>query len=310
MSAAVCGKRSFFEENRVSPPSLKRIRCGAGSPIKFAAPGWPLRAAAEASTGAGSSTTVGQALVALRAAFPDMDAQVLQEVFEKCGNNIDAAIRSLNELRLSTADSRSGDYLRHKENSTSLVSYQETASPSAEEAGGSSPGTAGVPGNVGPGVQHAAEGGRVQEDDKVRGPDGMEWVELLVQEMMTCVDVSEARSKAARILEAFEKVALERGLPAAGIVESLQKENAGLRDHVTALAKDNHILKRAVAIQHERGQQESDTRAREVQELRALLAQYQDQLRTLEVNNYALNLHLKMAQESSSMPSRFHPDVF
>lgn len=31
---------------------------------------------------------------------------------------------------------------------------------------------------------------------------------------------------------------------------------------------------------------------------------------TLQVNNYALSLHLKKAQEQDSMPGRFHRDVF
>ena len=58
-------------------------------------------------------------------------------------------------------------------------------------------------------------------------------------------------------------------------------------------------------------QKESDDQSQELQHLRQMVTQYQEQLRTLEVNNYALTLHLKQAQQNnSSIPGRFHPDVF
>lgn len=49
------------------------------------------------------------------------------------------------------------------------------------------------------------------------------------------------------------------------------------------LRKDDAILKRAVVIQHER-QKEYDERSQEVQQLKQLIAQGKEQLRTLEVN--------------------------
>ncbi|KAJ0831205.1 hypothetical protein HanPSC8_Chr15g0664341 [Helianthus annuus] len=55
---------------------------------------------------------------------------------------------------------------------------------------------------------------------------------------------------------------------------------------------------------------EYDERNVEVQQLKQLLSQYQEQVRTLEVNNYALTMHLKQAQGSNSIPGRFHPDIF
>lgn len=56
-----------------------------------------------------------------------------------------------------------------------------------------------------------------------------------------------------------------------------------LKEQIEALLRDNTILKRAVSIQHER-QKEYDERNTEVQQLKQLLAQYQEQLRTLEVS--------------------------
>lgn len=75
------------------------------------------------------------------------------------------------------------------------------------------------------------------------------------------------------------------------------------------MIRENSILKRAVAIQHER-QKDYENRNREVEYQKQMVSQYQEQLRTLEINNYALSMHLKQAQQSSSIPGRFHPDVF
>ncbi|CAN4098410.1 unnamed protein product [Withania somnifera] len=73
--------------------------------------------------------------------------------------------------------------------------------------------------------------------------------------------------------------------------------------------RDNAILKRAVAIQHER-QKELNDKNQEVLQLKQLIAQYQEQLRTLEVNNYSLKMHLQQAQQCNSIPGHFHPDIF
>lgn len=56
-----------------------------------------------------------------------------------------------------------------------------------------------------------------------------------------------------------------------------------LKEQVEVLVRDNIILKRAVAIQHER-QKENDEKNQEVQHLKQLLGQYQEQFRSLEVS--------------------------
>jgi len=112
-----------------------------------------------------------------------------------------------------------------------------------------------------------------------------------------------------------------------------------LKEQLTVVLRENAVLKRAVAIQHER-QKEFDERSHEVESLKQLVLQYQEQVRTLEViililpnttflfsvtcqltkllgfvhvlqiNNYALTMHLKQAQQNNSIPGRFNPDVF
>ena len=55
-----------------------------------------------------------------------------------------------------------------------------------------------------------------------------------------------------------------------------------LKEQLTVVLRENAVLKRAVAIQHER-QKEFDDRSQEVQSLKQLVLQYQEQVRTLEV---------------------------
>lgn len=57
-----------------------------------------------------------------------------------------------------------------------------------------------------------------------------------------------------------------------------------LKEQSEVILRENTILKRAVAIQHER-QKEYDERNQEVQHMKQLVAQYQEQLRTLEVKH-------------------------
>lgn len=56
-----------------------------------------------------------------------------------------------------------------------------------------------------------------------------------------------------------------------------------LKEQIELILRDNIILKRLVAIQHERQKEHNDDRIQEVQQLKHLIAQYQEQLRTLEV---------------------------
>ena len=61
-----------------------------------------------------------------------------------------------------------------------------------------------------------------------------------------------------------------------------QLEHASLKEHLQSLLNDNQILKRAVAIQHERNL-EQEERIKGVEQLKHLLSQYQEQIRSLEV---------------------------
>ncbi|KAF5466773.1 hypothetical protein F2P56_016673 [Juglans regia] len=255
MSAAVCGsKRSFFEELPPSPPVSKRLRCSSSSsPIRFSAP---------------------SLLDQLRSVFPHMELHILERALQECDNDMDAAIKSLHELCLGSAEGNSG---------------------CAEDSD-----------------VHVEKGdGNVVAPDNLSTPnnlpvEGAEWVDLLVREIMCATCMDDAKARAARLLEILEKSISSR---AGEATQVLHKENVMLKEQIEGLMRENTILKRAVAIQHER-QKEYDDKDQELRHLKQLVSQYQEQLRTLEMNNYALSMHLKHANQSSSIPGRFHPDVF
>lgn len=283
MSAIVCGKRSFFEDLPTTPPVSKRIRCSSSSPVRFSPP----RSISASPSQSQSTASQASVLDHLRAIFPDMDKQFLEKALEECGNDLDSTIKSLNELRLGSAENNLGFGA-----GTSDVGLETKVQLQSQ------------------GV--AATNGEVVSSEDPSAPknlsmDGAEWVELFVREMMSASNMDDARARASRALEVLEKSICARA--SAEAAQSFHQENLMLKEQVEALLQENIILKRAVSIQHER-QKESEERNQELQHLKQVVTQYQEQLRTLEVNNYALSMHLRQAQQSSSIPGHFHPDVF
>jgi hypothetical protein len=109
MSAVVCGKRSsFFEDLPSSPPNVssKRIRCSSSSPVRFSPPR-PTTASPFSLTSSFSSHS--SAIDLLSTLFPDMDKQLLERALKECGDDLDLAIRSLNELRLGSTENLGSD---------------------------------------------------------------------------------------------------------------------------------------------------------------------------------------------------------
>ncbi|KAH1067775.1 hypothetical protein J1N35_032762 [Gossypium stocksii] len=137
--------------------------------------------------------------------------------------------------------------------------------------------------------------------------DDSDWVELFVREMLNASNIDDARARASRALEVLEKSICARA--GANMAQNFHQENKMLKEQLETLIQKNTILKQAVAVQHE-CQKEYENQSQELQHLKQLVSQYQEQLRILEVNNYALTMHLKQAQQSSSIPGHFNPDVF
>ncbi|XWS11782.1 hypothetical protein CRYUN_Cryun37aG0030100 [Craigia yunnanensis] len=268
MSAAVCGgKRSFFEDIP-SPPSAsvtkKLRRCSPSSPssVRFVPPP--------------------SALSHLQALYPHMDPELLERALLECGNDIDTAIKKLQELCLGAAEARGEKTCPVEELGT--TAEQGTLSNDGEAAAVQNPS---APQNL--------------------PVDGAEWVDLFVRERMSATSVDDAKVRISKLLEVLEKFISKRAAEEAA--QSFHKENIMLKEQNEVLIQENTVLKRAVAIQHERQKGYQDKNY-ELQHLKQLVSQYQEQLRTLEVNNYALTMHLRQAQQSNSIPGRFHPDVF
>lgn len=295
MSAILCGKRSnFFEDLQSSPssssppPVSKRIRCSSSSPVRFSPPRSTAAGGASSSyfsanlfTGVSFNSWALDHLIGL---FPDMDKQILERALEECSNDLDSAIRSLNELRL-----------------TSMENLVAAASNDAKEVDAQLPDKGCAISN---GEAASVQDASASENHSI---DKAEWVEHFVREMMSASNIDDAKVRASRTLEVLEKSV--RVHATAEAAQSFQQENVMLKQQLQALMQENNVLKRAVSIQHER-QKEFDDRSQELHHLKQLVAQYQEQLRTLEVNNYALSMHLKQAQQNSSIPGRFNPDIF
>ncbi|XP_044487348.1 uncharacterized protein LOC123212315 [Mangifera indica] len=261
MAAAVCGsKRSFFEDITASPPISKRLRCGSASPTKLSPP---------------LETLLDQ----LRAVFPQMDPQLLERVLEECDNDLDFAIKKLNEFCLGTTEEK----LDSVEELNASANQGKTAMD-----------------------ENATASDCPSEPNKLP-VDGAEWVDLFVTEMMSATNMDDAKARASRLLEILEKSIMTHTADEAS--RSFLKENMMLKEQIEILIRENAVLKRAVAIQHER-QKEYAGKNQELQHLKQLVSQYHEQLRTLEVNNYALTMDLRQAQQCSSIPGRFHPDIF
>ncbi|CAH8378883.1 unnamed protein product [Eruca vesicaria subsp. sativa] len=135
-----------------------------------------------------------------------------------------------------------------------------------------------------------------------------DWVALLVREVTQSSGTDDAKARAQRVLGALEKVLSARAHEEAG--KKFQEESVAVQQQMEALIKDNTVLKRAVAIQHERQKALEDAN-QQLEFLKQLIPQYQEKVRNLEVNNYALKMHLEQMEHGNSMmPQRFNPDVF
>ncbi|KAK6254586.1 hypothetical protein SCA6_015891 [Theobroma cacao] len=235
-----------------------------------------LRRCSPSSPSSARFSSPSSSLAHLEVLFPHMDPELLERALLKCGKDVDIAIKRLQELCLGAAGAT-----------------EEKACPVEEEGTTAQLGTLTNDGEAAAAATVAVQNPAAPENVPV---DGAEWVDLFLREMTSCTSMDDAKARASRLLEVVEK-SISRSA-----AQSFEKENIMLRE-------ENTVLKRAVVMQHER-QKEYQDKVHELQHLRHQLSQYQEQLRILEKNNYALTMHLRQAQQNSSIPGRFHPDVF
>lgn len=133
-------------------------------------------------------------LQALAALFPGMSDHDIASVLSEYGNDVDAAIRRLNELQLSRA---SGDTAR--------------GTASADGSGAATPATPVVAAE-----EAQVEAKVVEEISPAPQKTASEWVEAMVREMSSARDLEDARARAARLLEAFERGVLSHSASQVG----------------------------------------------------------------------------------------------
>ncbi|KAM0953567.1 putative ubiquitin system component CUE, UBA-like superfamily [Dioscorea sansibarensis] len=272
MSAGVCGKRLGLEEFFGSSPAAKRSRCFYGSPIS------------SPDFGFASDDKVSSLL----RMFPSINREVVETILKSHDDKIDDAIKSLDALCLVDGSTMNG---------------AGVLEPTFHLNDDNIEGMSGVLGAQTSEVKVEAASNNSLPHDRAS------WVEFFVQEMMNTSNWDEVRDRVSKILEAFERSVLEQPTSSEDAIHREQQEIASLKEQLVCLLRDNQILKKAVAIQHERNL-ENDERLKEVQQLKHIISQYEEQVRTLELHNYTLKVHLQRAQEDSSIPSRFHPDIF
>ncbi|CAH2074449.1 unnamed protein product, partial [Thlaspi arvense] len=145
--------------------------------------------------------------------------------------------------------------------------------------------------------------GSLSDEDRI---DGAKWVELLVSEMAKAINIDDMKRRVVVILEALERS--EKHNSSA----SKKLEYASLKEDLQSLINDNHILKRVVASQHQRSS-ENEEKAKEVQHLKGVVGQYQEQVHKLEISNYAMKVHLQRSQQQqqqTSFSGNLPPDVY
>jgi len=62
----------------------------------------------------------------------------------------------------------------------------------------------------------------------------------------------------------------------------VQQEITSLKEQLQCVLRDNQILKKAVSLQHQKNL-ENEEKLKEVPQLKHIIGQYQEQIRTLEV---------------------------
>lgn len=277
MCAAMHRKRSssFFED-----PSQAEAAAAAASPppskrARFRGDGGPKpRGAVDPDLAA-----------VLRARFPSVRPEFIEKALEECENDLDSAIKCLLPLHLEPTEFNVDPvYQSPNEMSTGIQVPNEGITECNE-----------VPAPIGsdPGADNLA-------------PGITQWVEILMNEMASASNPDDAKARTSRVLEAFQKSTVS--CISTEAMQRFQKEISSYKEQFEAVIKENTILKKAVAIQYER-QKEHEQRNQELQQLKQLVVQYREQIRSLEINNYALSMHLRQSQQGNSIPGHFHRDI-
>ena len=216
-------------------------------------------------------------LVALKALFPSMSDETIAGVLDQYGEDIDAAIKHLNELQLSAPGPSKGHEQLMKSGS--------------------------LPDGSGAFVEErtAGEADKASEQSEAVGRTGREktaeeWVDLLVHQMSVAKNMDDAKGKATELLREFEGAVLSHSKP---------------HDKIQELERENALLKRAVGIQNAR-LHEMNAKYGGSEDVASAVEALKEKCQNLEMQNYSLQLHLKQATSATAdtMGTRSNPDVY
>ncbi|XP_044425199.1 uncharacterized protein [Triticum aestivum] len=110
--------------------------------------------------------------------------------------------------------------------------------------------------------------------------NGTEWAELIVKEMSAASDLIDAKNRAFRILELFDKSAADCNTP--DEKQKMREEHKILKQMLGGLLHQNGVLKRAFLIQHNRLKDYQDM-VQERSQFKEIVDKYQQQIKALEV---------------------------
>ncbi|CAM0908797.1 unnamed protein product [Alopecurus aequalis] len=130
--------------------------------------------------------------------------------------------------------------------------------------------------------------------------NGAEWAELIVKEISSSSDLIDAKNRAFRIIELLNKSTASCNTP--DEEQKMREEHKILKQMLGGLLHQNGILKRAFLIQHNR-LNEYQEMAQERAQFKEIVDKYQQQIQMLEMD-------LKLARQSNSMPGPYNPNVF
>jgi hypothetical protein len=120
--------------------------------------------------------------------------QVVEKVLAECGQDIDAAIRRLNQLKLSTEQANGGQQVATHAGAAAAAAPDNLQQQQQQQAHAQQEAAAAAAAAAASSVPQTAD----------------QWVDALVQEMATAKDVPDARNRAGKLLQAFEQFVTAR----------------------------------------------------------------------------------------------------
>eukprot|EP00743_Colponemidia_sp_Colp-15_P002668 GILK01002891.1.p1 GENE.GILK01002891.1~~GILK01002891.1.p1 ORF type:complete len:254 (-),score=62.97 GILK01002891.1:534-1295(-) len=196
----------------------------------------------------------------LRQLFPAVEPRLLEIALQQCQFNLEATIQQLQQQQ------------------------QQAAVDAAEKE-----------------AQRQRE---LQDVHPLLGPSrAVEWAEITVRELSGAMDLEDAKTRAVRVtaeMERQQRAAVdEYAQRAQAETAVLVSQTQALSEQLQNVSKENSILKKAVLIQTQRNQTVKE-KEQEIEHLRGVVQQYEEQMRKMEMNQYALALQLRSHTQSHS----------